>query len=264
MKGSDLRCDCGAGARDVALDMELVLMNSAVSWHCTNGHLMISGSRPGHDGFQQERFPESKVMGVVDELDEETAAVPLSTEGARHMPAAELREREVLAANLARGEVEPEWVSPMGAVSQALERGAAGDAYMANEKAPTLSGLLESMGVKFSMEPAQSIASAVADVLVDNGGIAAIANQPGTLYNFVCPAATRVKRNGFNHTVRCQKELGHEGGHEAKADARTTIWYGEATAQLQTNERYRFGLNPHWMMEKPGRKTMAGDFDNDE
>ncbi len=61
MKGSDLKCSCGCGARDVQLDMELFQgerRNAAISWHCTNGHLNISGDRPGYDGFQQMRFPE--------------------------------------------------------------------------------------------------------------------------------------------------------------------------------------------------------------
>lgn len=273
MKGSDLKCDCGAGARDVALDMELVLMNSAVSWHCTNGHLMISGSRPGHDGFQQERFPEPKVMGVVDELDEETAAVPMSTDGARHVTAAELRERAVLAANAARA-------GEFAVDDETVEMWKAAPEYQPMSLTPSDPGT--STGYSFRPEKfagpemVEALERAVAEgratkteytippeldarALLDK----CVKKMEAQMFD-TCPAATRVKRNGFNHTIRCQKELGHEGGHEAKADTRTTIWYGDATAQLQTNERYRFGLNPHWMMEKPGRKTMAGDFDNDE
>ncbi len=59
MTGADLRCDCGAGAVDVAPDMELFpgeMANSALAWHCANGCHNISGHRPGHEGFQQERY----------------------------------------------------------------------------------------------------------------------------------------------------------------------------------------------------------------
>jgi hypothetical protein len=55
MKGEDLECECGAGAIDVAPDLTLNEMG-AVSWHCSNGHLNISGTRPGRQGFQQARF----------------------------------------------------------------------------------------------------------------------------------------------------------------------------------------------------------------
>ncbi len=61
MKGADLECECGAGAIDVAPDLTLNEMG-AVSWHCANGHLNISGARPGHVGFQQLRL-ETTVPG---------------------------------------------------------------------------------------------------------------------------------------------------------------------------------------------------------
>lgn len=72
-----------------------------------------------------------------------------------------------------------------------------------------------------------------------------------------CLAVTRVKRNFVNHTIRCQHPEGHDGGHEAKDGARTTIWYGEV-APLPTNMRYRFGLDPHWMMKGSGGRD-GGD-----
>lgn len=54
MKGADLKCECGSGAVDVA--PTLTLERGAVSWHCENGHLNISGDRPGYIGFQQQNF----------------------------------------------------------------------------------------------------------------------------------------------------------------------------------------------------------------
>lgn len=79
-----------------------------------------------------------------------------------------------------------------------------------------------------------------------------------------CPATTRVKRSGCNHTIRCQKPAGHDAtagngdGHEAKDDGRLTIWYGDVRP-LPTNERYRFGLDPHWMMKRGGAQRDGGD-----
>ncbi len=60
MTGADLRCECGAGAIDMAPDFPL-RDGWSYQWHCANGHLHISGARPGFDGFQQMRFdkPES-------------------------------------------------------------------------------------------------------------------------------------------------------------------------------------------------------------
>jgi hypothetical protein len=55
VKGEDLECECGGGAIDVAPELTLNEMG-AVSWHCANGHLNISGHRPGHTGFQQMNF----------------------------------------------------------------------------------------------------------------------------------------------------------------------------------------------------------------
>lgn len=279
MKGSDLKCECGAGAVDVAPDYEFnagPFKSMSHSWHCSNGHLNITGMRPGFVGIQQQRFDAPKMMGVVDELDEETAAVPLSTEGARHVPAAELREREVLAANHARtAEDEPELLGMMGGpIAQARRLAVAGDVYLESAEDPTLSGLLESMGVKHTIDRpivsereqrGNEIEQREQDALNDERAarFAHVDEDGDGFGEEPCPAATRVKRNNFNHTIRCQKPAGHNGGHEAKADTRTTIWYGEAQ-KLPGNERYRFGLNPHWLMEVPGRKTMAGDFDNDE
>ncbi len=53
--GADLRCDCGAGAVDVAPTL-LLRPNASYQWHCSNGHTLISGCRPGFHGFQQMRF----------------------------------------------------------------------------------------------------------------------------------------------------------------------------------------------------------------
>lgn len=77
-----------------------------------------------------------------------------------------------------------------------------------------------------------------------------------------CHAVTRVKRNFVNHTIRCGKPAGHDAdpndkAHEAKDGARTTIWYGEVQP-LPTNMRYRFGLDPHWMMKGGGGRD-GGD-----
>lgn len=55
VRGEDLECECGAGAIDVAPELTLAEVGS-VSWHCANGHLNISGARPGLVGFQQMRF----------------------------------------------------------------------------------------------------------------------------------------------------------------------------------------------------------------
>lgn len=59
MKGSDLRCDCGAGAADMAPDIELgvgALPGWGVQWTCTNGHQQISGVRDTEVGFESMRF----------------------------------------------------------------------------------------------------------------------------------------------------------------------------------------------------------------
>ena len=53
--GRNLMCECGEGAKDVAQDYEIAA-NEAIQWTCHNGHIHISGARPGHKGFQQMRF----------------------------------------------------------------------------------------------------------------------------------------------------------------------------------------------------------------
>ena len=56
MKGRDLRCDCGAGAKDVAPDLEFDEDDAAIQWTCQNSHLLISGWRDGFGKPQQMRF----------------------------------------------------------------------------------------------------------------------------------------------------------------------------------------------------------------
>lgn len=63
-----------------------------------------------------------------------------------------------------------------------------------------------------------------------------------------CCAETRVKRNGVNHTVRCDLEPGHDGAHRHRHDGARqgeVIWYGEAQS-VPIDMRYRFGLPPGW------------------
>ncbi len=57
----------------------------------------------------------------------------------------------------------------------------------------------------------------------------------------ICPAATRVKRNFQNHSIRCQRPEGHEGAHEAGGEpgVRLTLWYG-AVQTLPGDTRYRY------------------------
>lgn len=55
MKGSDLRCECGTGAIDVAPNVE-IRGDMAVSWRCVNRHINITGARPGYEGIQQARY----------------------------------------------------------------------------------------------------------------------------------------------------------------------------------------------------------------
>lgn len=57
MTGADLKCDCGARARDVAPDYEIG-WREAVQWHCENGHLLITGWRDLTEKHEQMRFPE--------------------------------------------------------------------------------------------------------------------------------------------------------------------------------------------------------------
>lgn len=59
MMGKDLKCDCGAGAVDVAPDYDLSHVE-AVEWHCANGHLLITGYRQLTEKHEQMRFPETK------------------------------------------------------------------------------------------------------------------------------------------------------------------------------------------------------------
>lgn len=141
--------------------------------------------------------------------------VEVSTEGARHVPAAELRERAVIEANEARARV-----------------------LAAHDR--------------LAMAEPKDLAQAAP----------AIEWNPGAA-DLACSSETRVKRNLHNHTHRCQRIAGHEGGHEWKdGSGRTIIWYGEAKP-LPTDMRYRFGLDPHWLMKREGRKTMASDFDSE-
>lgn len=65
-----------------------------------------------------------------------------------------------------------------------------------------------------------------------------------------CQACTRFKptKYGGNHTVRCEKEPGHDGGHEWKKDGRTVTWYG-AVNELPSDTRWLYGLRPGWLNE---------------
>ena len=63
-----------------------------------------------------------------------------------------------------------------------------------------------------------------------------------------CIAETKVKRGTMRiqHTLRCQKDAGHEGAHEVKDEARTVLWFGEAR-KLEDDTRFRFGFWPGWL-----------------
>lgn len=58
-----------------------------------------------------------------------------------------------------------------------------------------------------------------------------------------CPGETRFKptRYDSNHTVRCQKDAGHDGMHAWRKDSREVSWCGEAR-KVEDNTRFRFGL----------------------
>lgn len=58
-----------------------------------------------------------------------------------------------------------------------------------------------------------------------------------------CPGETRFKPTHYssNHTVRCQKDAGHDGLHSWKQETREVMWGGEAK-KMEDNTRYRFGL----------------------
>lgn len=59
-----------------------------------------------------------------------------------------------------------------------------------------------------------------------------------------CPGETRFKPLKYesNHTVRCQKDDGHDGMHEWHSEGvRTVYWAGDAK-KVEDNTRYRFGL----------------------
>lgn len=59
MRGADLKCDCGQGARDIAPDYELEPMTS-YEWTCLAGHLHISGWRELTGRWEQMRFDNPK------------------------------------------------------------------------------------------------------------------------------------------------------------------------------------------------------------
>ena len=67
--------------------------------------------------------------------------------------------------------------------------------------------------------------------------------EPGDSSAPRCIAETRFKptRYSDNHTVRCQKDDGHDGMHAWKRDAREVSWCGEAR-KVEDNTRFRFGL----------------------
>ncbi len=190
-----------------------------------------------------------KTMGNFDE-DDESADVKVTTD-AKFIPAAEIREREMLAANAANDE-EPEFVSPMAIKHRETLK----EFYAKHTDAAMREVGPENPAVRLVMKIGERVG-------YESTPVGARLEHPIDIAPLVCPAATRVKRNGFNHTIRCQHAEGHEGGHEARDGARLTIWYGEAQ-KLPGDERYRFGINPHWMMQRKGRKTMAADFDSED
>lgn len=59
VRGKDLKCECGAGAKDVAPDVEIE-PGSAVEWHCANGHLLISGYRPERQGSEAQEWAQQR------------------------------------------------------------------------------------------------------------------------------------------------------------------------------------------------------------
>jgi len=61
-----------------------------------------------------------------------------------------------------------------------------------------------------------------------------------------CPAMTRVKRNGVNHSIQCGKPSGHDGAHETKdvGNSRSVLWYGRVDVPLPDNTRWRFERPP--------------------
>lgn len=65
--------------------------------------------------------------------------------------------------------------------------------------------------------------------------------------NTRCIAETQILKmhHAGSHTVRCEKEPGHEGFHEYKKNARTTLWLGPAQ-KVEDNTKYRFGFKPNW------------------
>lgn len=62
-----------------------------------------------------------------------------------------------------------------------------------------------------------------------------------------CAARTRFRpiKHAETHTVRCQKDAGHDGMHEFKKDARTVYWSGDG--EPLDNTRFRFG---RWLEQK--------------
>ena len=60
-----------------------------------------------------------------------------------------------------------------------------------------------------------------------------------------CIAEAGVKRGIHPHTLRCQKDSGHDGAHIWKDESarRECIWFGEAK-RLEDDTRWRYGFKP--------------------